>query len=70
MKFSQKGTLQTSGSGKAVSAVRYDVKLLTDQDLRLFDEGSHYRLYQKLGGSSPAGRRSRRNLLRRLGSER
>ncbi|MGQ9688745.1 MAG: 1,4-alpha-glucan branching protein GlgB [Desulfobaccales bacterium] len=31
------------------SAVRYDVSLLTDDDLYLFNEGSHFRLYRKLG---------------------
>ena len=30
-------------------AVRYDVSLLTDNDLYLFNEGSHYRLYDKMG---------------------
>jgi 1,4-alpha-glucan branching enzyme len=29
--------------------VRYDVTLLTDDDLYLFNEGNHYRLYHKLG---------------------
>ncbi len=29
--------------------VRYDVSLLTDDDLHLFNEGTHYRLYHKLG---------------------
>ena len=29
--------------------VRYDVSLLTDHDLYLFNEGTHYRLYDKLG---------------------
>jgi 1,4-alpha-glucan branching enzyme len=29
--------------------VRYDVSLLTKDDLYLFNEGRHYRLYQKLG---------------------
>jgi 1,4-alpha-glucan branching enzyme len=29
--------------------VRHDVTLLTDDDLYLFNEGNHYRLYQKLG---------------------
>jgi 1,4-alpha-glucan branching enzyme len=29
--------------------MRYDVSLLNDQDLYLFNEGSHYRLYEKLG---------------------
>jgi 1,4-alpha-glucan branching enzyme len=31
------------------SPVRYDVSLLTNDDLYLFNEGSHYRLYEKLG---------------------
>src|SRR3974390_437818 len=31
------------------ASVRYDVSLLTDQDLYLFNEGSHYRIYEKLG---------------------
>jgi 1,4-alpha-glucan branching enzyme len=37
--------------------VRYDVSLLTDNDLYLFNEGSHYRLYEKLGSHlmSPGG---------------
>ncbi|MFQ5816644.1 MAG: 1,4-alpha-glucan branching protein GlgB [Terriglobia bacterium] len=29
--------------------LRYDVSLLTEDDLYLFNEGSHYRLYEKLG---------------------
>jgi 1,4-alpha-glucan branching enzyme len=29
--------------------VRYDVTLIGDQDLHLFNEGTHYRLYDKLG---------------------
>jgi 1,4-alpha-glucan branching enzyme len=31
------------------SPVRYDFSLLTDNDLYLFNEGSHYRVYEKLG---------------------
>jgi len=31
------------------SPVHYDVSLLTDNDLYLFNEGSHYRLYEKMG---------------------
>jgi len=31
------------------SSVRYDHSLLSDDDLYLFNEGSHYRLYEKLG---------------------
>ncbi|MGZ8447898.1 MAG: 1,4-alpha-glucan branching enzyme, partial [Candidatus Deferrimicrobiaceae bacterium] len=29
--------------------MRYDVTLLTDQDLSLFNEGNHNRLYEKFG---------------------
>ena len=29
--------------------MRYDVSLLSDDDLYLFNEGSHYRLYEKMG---------------------
>ena len=32
-----------------VSAVRYDFSMLTEDDIYLFNEGSHHRLYQKLG---------------------
>ncbi|MBN2187756.1 MAG: hypothetical protein JW732_09985, partial [Dehalococcoidia bacterium] len=32
-----------------VQMVSYDVTLLSDDDLYLFNEGSHYRLYEKLG---------------------
>ncbi|HZK66630.1 MAG TPA: 1,4-alpha-glucan branching protein GlgB [Chloroflexota bacterium] len=35
------------GGGSA--PVRYDVSLLTDDDIYLFNEGSHYRLHDKLG---------------------
>src|SRR5512143_1568262 len=31
------------------SQVRYDISRLTDDDLYLFNEGTHYRLYEKLG---------------------
>ncbi len=31
------------------SQIRYDINLLTDDDLFLFNEGSHFRLYEKLG---------------------
>jgi 1,4-alpha-glucan branching enzyme len=33
----------------APERVRYDFSLLTDNDLYLFNEGTHYRLYDKLG---------------------
>ena len=31
------------------AAVRYDVSLLTAEDFYLFNEGSHYRIYEKMG---------------------
>lgn len=36
-------------AAKKTKAVHYDVSLLTDDDLHLFNEGSHFRLYEKLG---------------------
>jgi len=38
---------KTTPSGK--SLVSYDLSLLSEEDLHLFNEGTHYRLYQKLG---------------------
>ena len=35
--------------GNMTEKVRYDVSLLTDDDLHLFNEGNHFRLYLKLG---------------------
>ncbi len=35
--------------------VRHDVSLLTDDDLYLFNEGNHYRLYHKLGAHALEG---------------
>jgi len=32
-----------------LSPVRYDVSLLTSEDFYLFNEGSHYRIYEKMG---------------------
>ena len=32
-----------------VVRVRYDYSLITDDDLYIFNEGSHFRLYEKLG---------------------
>ena len=32
-----------------VSPVRYDVSLLTAEDFYLFNEGSHSRIYEKMG---------------------
>jgi 1,4-alpha-glucan branching enzyme len=40
----------TSHDPKEISsAVRYDISLLSEQDLYLFNEGTHYRLFEKLG---------------------
>ena len=38
-----------SGAKASPAPVRHDVTLLTDDDLYLFNEGNHYRLYHKLG---------------------
>ncbi|MBI4329094.1 MAG: 1,4-alpha-glucan branching enzyme, partial [Chloroflexi bacterium] len=41
---------ETAPSNRSpATPVRHDVTLLTDDDLHLFNEGSHVRLYQKLG---------------------
>ncbi|MGH9813486.1 MAG: 1,4-alpha-glucan branching enzyme, partial [Candidatus Acidiferrales bacterium] len=37
------------GSAGVSPAVRHDVTRLTGDDLHLFNEGTHYRLYDKLG---------------------
>lgn len=39
----------SSKSRMSARSVRHDVSLLTGDDLFLFNEGSHYRLYEKLG---------------------
>ncbi len=44
----KKQATMRSGSGN-VDAVRYDPTLLTDDDIHLFNEGTHFRLYEKLG---------------------
>lgn len=36
-------------SATEASHVRYDVSLLTSEDFYLFNEGSHYRIYEKMG---------------------
>ncbi len=41
--------MQAGASAGEIMTVRYDASMLTDEDLYLFNEGSHYRLYQKLG---------------------
>jgi len=47
-KRSGKGSLPLSAK-KIKEPVFYEVKHLTDDDLYLFNEGSHFRLYEKLG---------------------
>jgi 1,4-alpha-glucan branching enzyme len=43
---------QTSPGEVLTQPVNYEVTRLTDDDLYLFNEGSHYRLYEKLGAYS------------------
>jgi 1,4-alpha-glucan branching enzyme len=47
----EKGRRKETSSGDEMytQPVRYDISMLTDDDLFLFNEGSHYRLYEKLG---------------------
>ena len=40
---------QPPESESRAPAVRYDISLLSDDDLYLFNEGTHYKLYDKLG---------------------
>ena len=44
-----KGKTGLSKTTKSQGSVLYDISLLTDDDVYLFNEGSHYRLYEKLG---------------------
>jgi 1,4-alpha-glucan branching enzyme len=39
----------TQRTESPASLVHYDVSLLSEQDLYLFNEGSHYRMFDKLG---------------------
>ncbi|MGH9646400.1 MAG: 1,4-alpha-glucan branching enzyme, partial [Bryobacteraceae bacterium] len=39
----------STGTGEDTALVRYDISLLTPEDFYLFNEGSHYRIYEKLG---------------------
>lgn len=49
MKMPENGPMQTGTPTGEVLPMRYDVSTLTDDDIYLFNEGTHYRLYQKLG---------------------
>jgi 1,4-alpha-glucan branching enzyme len=40
---------KTHSPKKVSEPVRYDIRHLTDDDLYLFNQGSHFRLYEKLG---------------------
>lgn len=40
---------QSAGNTKPIADVRHDISLLSDEDLFLFNEGSHSKLYEKLG---------------------
>jgi len=49
----------TTDTGAPADSVAHDVSLLTEDDIFLFNEGSHFRLYEKLGAHlvEHAGRR-------------
>lgn len=50
MNLRMAATKNTPGQPRLrAAAVLYDVSLLTDEDLYWFNEGTHFRLYQKLG---------------------
>jgi 1,4-alpha-glucan branching enzyme len=49
MTTAERTLLRPPAGGPTTPPVRYDVGLLTDQDVYLFNEGTHYRLYDKLG---------------------
>jgi 1,4-alpha-glucan branching enzyme len=42
-------TMTPNSPTHELSPVRYDVSLLTSEDFHLFNEGSHYRVYEKMG---------------------
>jgi 1,4-alpha-glucan branching enzyme len=44
-----KKTEKTTTKEKTAVPVQYDITLLTEDDVYLFNEGSHFRLYEKLG---------------------
>jgi 1,4-alpha-glucan branching enzyme len=49
MKENAKGKEVSSNDKLNAQSVRYDISMLSDDDLFLFNEGSHYRLHEKLG---------------------
>jgi hypothetical protein len=50
-----------------MSEVHYDFSLLTDDDLYMFNEGSHFELYEKMG-SHPVKHKGEWDLFRGLGA--
>jgi 1,4-alpha-glucan branching enzyme len=49
MNKSEQRTLQATRNGQSAGVIRNDISLLTADDLFLFNQGTHYRLYEKLG---------------------
>jgi 1,4-alpha-glucan branching enzyme len=49
MNMPENNPIEAGRSTGEVLPVRYDTSMLTEEDIYLFNEGSHYRLYQKLG---------------------
>ena len=62
-------TAQTNSTNADAAPVRYDVSLLTPEDFYLFNEGSHYRIYDKLGAHPHDAGGTAGTGLRRLGAE-
>lgn len=49
MVTSQNSPIQAGQAAGEISPMRHGVSVLSEDDIYLFNEGSHYRLYQKLG---------------------
>jgi len=49
MNMPENNPIEAGRSTREVLPVRYDTSMLTEEDIYLFNEGSHYRLFQKLG---------------------
>ena len=47
-----------------------NASLLTDQDIHLFNEGTHYRIYDKLGAHITTVAGKARNILQCVGAQR
>ena len=57
-----------SAAPEPPAAPAADPHLLTDADVRLFQQGTHFRLYEKLGAHSADGGGGARCAIRRLGA--